>query len=104
LVRANDRGIEQNPLFVELHLEALEDGLPVTSPRPQRETIVDRLPGSEPLRQVSPRNAGLESIENRVDEEAVAQHRSRTATTRKHSRQQVPLSISQSMSLRHIQL
>jgi hypothetical protein len=70
-VRTNDRRIEQNALFVELDLEVLENSLPVPSPRPQRKPVVDRLPWPEALGQVAPRNAGLEAIEDCVDEEAV---------------------------------
>ena len=72
MVRTNDGCIEQNALFVELDLKVLEDGLPVPSPRPEREPIVDRLPWTKALGQVSPRDAGLEAVEDRVDEQAVA--------------------------------
>jgi hypothetical protein len=85
-MRTNDGSIEQNALFVELHLEMLENGLPVSPPRPQREPIVDRLPRAKTLGQISPGDAGLETVENCVDEEAVAYRWSWTTTTRKHSR------------------
>jgi hypothetical protein len=86
LVRTNDGGIEQNALFVELDLKVLENSLPVPSPRPERKSVVDRLPWAEAFGQVSPRNAGLESVENSIDEEAVAQRWSRAATAGKYSR------------------
>ena len=103
-MRTNDGGVEEHPLLIELNLEALEYVLPVPSPRPEREPVVDGFPRTEALGQISPRNARLQSVQHRVDEEALAKLGCRTATTRKHSRQQVPLGVGQSMTVCHSQL
>jgi hypothetical protein len=84
-VRTNDRGIQEHALLVELDLEVLEYVLPIPSPRPKREAVIDGFPRTEALGQISPRNARLESIEDRVDKEALTKLGCGTATTRKHS-------------------
>lgn len=103
-MRTNDRSIEEYTFLVELNLEVLENGFPVPPSRPEREPIVKGLPWPKALGKVSPGNSRLEAVENRVDEEAVAQSRGGTATAREHYGQQVPLSICQSMAVCHNQL
>jgi hypothetical protein len=71
LVRTNVRGVEENALFIELDLQALEDLLPVLSPRPQSEAVVDGLPRPKPRGEISPRRTGFQAIEDRIDEEAL---------------------------------
>ena len=83
-MRTNDRSIEQHTFLVELDLEVLEDCLPVPPSRPEREPVVNGLPWPKALGKVSPGNSRLEAVENRVDEEAVAQRGGGTATAREH--------------------
>jgi len=57
--------------FLELVEDLLEDLLAI----PARELVVNRVPWTESLRQVSPRNARLGDVEDRVHEGAIGQIR-----------------------------
>ena len=104
LMRTNDGSIEEHALIIELDLKMLENALPVPPPRPKRESVVDSFPRTEALGQISPRNARLESVQHRLDEEALAKFRCRPATTWKYAGQKFPLRIGQSMAVCHSQL
>ncbi len=53
--------------FLELVEDSLEDLLAI----PACELVVNRMPGTEPLGQISPRDARLGDVEDRVHEGAV---------------------------------
>ena len=100
----NDRGVDEHALTIELDLQTLENRLPVPTPRPQGEPVVDGFPGSKPWRKVSPRPSGLQTVEDLTDEQAIAQFRGRVTSTWKYDGQQLPLRVHQSMAVRHSQL
>src|SRR6185312_16342122 len=75
LMCADDRSVDDRACVVDLVLQLTEDRGPVSLPRPVREAVVDRLPRAKSLRQVTPRRAGLGSIEHGLDEESVSAHR-----------------------------
>jgi hypothetical protein len=56
-------------------LEVVEDSLEDLLAIPARELVVNGVPWTESLRQVSPRNARLGDVEDRVHEGAVGQVR-----------------------------
>jgi hypothetical protein len=104
LVRANNRGIQQYAFLIELDLQAFEDRFPVPLSRPLGEAVVDGLPWAKSRRKVSPRRSGLESIEDRIDEEAVSQHWCGPPACWQNPGQQLPLRVGQCMAVRHSQL
>ena len=73
---------------------------PQPSSRPVGKPIVNRLPRAEPLREVAPRHAGLESINHRVEKQSVAAPRLRPGPLRrKQSSTNVPTEASLSACL-----
>lgn len=71
LVRSDYSPINDGPNVIDLELQLLEEDLPNPPVSPVREPVVDRLPWSEALRQIPPRNACFRAEQDRVDEFAV---------------------------------
>jgi len=77
---SNAAAVDDGSRLVDLHTERFEYAREVTVLRPVVEAIVNALPGPESLRQITPRNAGLSSIKNRIDELAIADLRLRSVS------------------------
>ena len=69
-MRPNHGTVEDHPFQVWV-LQLLEDPLPDPLGTPTIEPLPDRVPASEPLGEVAPRDAGLGDPEDGVDEEAI---------------------------------
>ena len=65
--------VDDGPRVVEFELELAKDRSPMTLLRPVRKAIVDGLPRTESLRQVTPRQTGFGAKENGFDEETIAE-------------------------------
>ena len=97
---ADDRSVDDRACVVDLVLQLTEDRGPVSLPRPVREAVVDRLPRAKSLRQVTPRRAGLGSIEHGLDEESVSAYRRRArALSRQHALKPTPLLFRECVSV-----
>jgi hypothetical protein len=95
LMRSDHSSIDDGADLIVLKLEFLEDEFPNTTVCPVGEAIVDRLPRTESLRQIAPRNAGFRAEKDGVDELSVAYFRSGTlASLRKKRSQPGPLLVS----------
>lgn len=86
LVSSNNRRVDnRNFIFdlevIRIDLNCGEENLPDARLRPVVESIVNALPRPETLREVSPRNTGLRSIEDRIDEHSIADLRLGSRTT-----------------------
>jgi hypothetical protein len=68
LVRSDYGSINDRANVVDLKLQLLEYFEPDPAVRPIREPIVNRLPWTKALRQITPRNACLGAIEDCIDE------------------------------------
>jgi hypothetical protein len=68
LVSADDRGVNDHVFVVLIACQQLENTLENPTLRPLIEALMDDLPITKPLREITPRNAGSISIENSLDE------------------------------------
>jgi hypothetical protein len=97
-MRADDGTVDDGAGLIDLELELLEDDRPVPAHGPVVEAVVDRLPWTESLGQVSPRKTCLEPEENGLDEEPVAAQRGGPALLfRKKGLKSAPLRFRQSV-------
>jgi len=97
-MRPCDRGIDEASCVIQLHLERLEDALEVTGLRPVGKAVVDGLPFAVSLRQIAPRRPGLEHVNDRVEEAAVASARF-SAVAMNERFYLLPLCVGQLMSV-----
>jgi hypothetical protein len=72
LVRSDYRSINDGANVIDLQLQLLEYPEPDPAIRPIGESIVDGLPWTKALRQITPRNACFAAIEDRINELPVA--------------------------------
>lgn len=72
---ANDRTVNDAACFIKFELQLSKDSLPSAGTSPIGESVVDRLPRAKTIWQITPRNAGASAIEDRFDEETIAQQR-----------------------------
>jgi len=100
-VCSDDRGVEDGAVFVYFELERFEDRGPVTAQGPVRESVEDGLPRAKALRKISPRYAGFCPVEHGVDEGTVFELGLRPSSLRNDDADHRPLSIGQSMAVRH---
>jgi hypothetical protein len=102
LVCANDGAIDDRAGLIDLDLQLPEDRCPVSLPRPVRESVVDRLPRTEPLGQIAPRQASLGAKKNGLDEDAIASRRLRPSLLlRQDSLQATPLLVGERVPMHH---
>ena len=87
---ADDGAVDDRADIVDFELELAEYEVPVPFLRPVGEAVVHRLPGTESLRQVTPRAARLGAIEHGVDEEAVTEERRRPCLLRRQNSLEPP--------------
>jgi hypothetical protein len=99
-VRANDGTVDDRANLVDLELKLLEDDLPLALLRPVVEPVVDGLPRTEALGQISPRHAGLGSEQYGFDEEPIASRRLRSGLLlRDHRLEATPLLFGERVSM-----
>jgi hypothetical protein len=72
LVRSDYGPVDDGSDIIVFELQLLEYELPNAPVRPVGESVVDRLPGTEALRQITPGDAGFRAIEDRIDELSIA--------------------------------
>ena len=100
LMRPDDCSIDDGPEFVVLELQFLEYEVPDAAVRPIREPVVDRLPWSESLWQITPRKPGLRAVQHGVDEKPISELGPWTlALLRQKLAEPRPLFVVQSMSM-----
>jgi hypothetical protein len=99
LVRPNDGCVEEGAGFVILDGELGEDALPRSLLGPPGEAVVHGLPATEPLGQISPRDAGPDAPDDGVDEIAVPSLGERSRTYREKAFNALPLGIAQFVSV-----
>jgi hypothetical protein len=100
LVCANDGAIDDRTDLIDLQLKGLEDQLPSALLRPIVEPVVNRLPRTEALRQVSPWHACLGPEQHGFDKEPVTQRRGRSSLLLRQGRLQAsPLIVGQRVSM-----
>ena len=92
---ANDRAVDHRVLVVGLARQAPEEPFPHAALGPSAEPGVHLLPGTEPLRQVPPGNAGAVAVEHRLDEQAIVlgRHADVSLAARQQALDPVPLVI-----------
>ncbi|ALM36625.1 hypothetical protein SFR_5864 [Streptomyces sp. FR-008] len=101
LMGPHDGGVDRDvpvdlPGRIGLGLDPLEQAFPGSVGRPQAVTFVDRLPRTEPFRQVTPLNAGPHPVQNPVDHLPVIPPPATTPVTDRQKRPQpFPLGIRQ---------
>jgi hypothetical protein len=96
----NAAAIDDGSGLIDPDSERLEDSREVTALRPVVETIVDALPRSESLGQVTPRNPGFRSVQHGIDELPIANLRSwAVSLVRKNGPQSLPLLVAQRVSV-----
>jgi hypothetical protein len=74
-MRTHDGGVEHHVFVVVVARQQLENALEYAALRPPIEALIDALPIAEALRQVTPRNAGTITVENRFDEQPIVRRR-----------------------------
>jgi len=94
-VGANDGAIDDGNVFVDFYLELTKDPRPVILRGPVGESVVDRLPRAEALRQIPPRNARLHSKEDRIHEQPVVLRLPPLRSPREQRIEPSPLRITQ---------
>lgn len=86
--------------MIDLHAQRFEDAREGTVLRPVVEPILDALPGPESLRQITPGNSSLASVEYCFNKLSVAEFRLRTVSLlRKDRPQSLPLFVAQRVSV-----
>jgi len=101
---ADHGGIDDRRRVVDVDLEFAEQIRPRIPLSPSGEPVVDGLPWTESLWQVSPRHAGLRSIDDRVDEQPITTRGLSTLRTPRQQRlNSRPLFVGQRMPM-HVQL
>ena len=96
----NAAAVDDGSGFVDPHSKRFEDAREVTMLRPIVEAIVDALPRSESLGQITPRNARFSAVQHGLDEQPIAEFRLRAVSLlRKDGPQPFPLLIAQRMSV-----
>jgi hypothetical protein len=99
-VCADDRAIDDGAGLVDFNLKLFEDGFPALLAGPVGESIVDALPGAEPLGQIAPGQTGLCPMKDGFDEESVAENGPRSLLlSRKHALQAGPLIVGQCVTM-----
>jgi hypothetical protein len=101
---ADDGGVDHDTFFVDLYSKCPEDGRPVTTLRPVREPVEDRLPGAKALWEIAPRYARFRAVEHRIDKPPVVEFGLRATFLGDGDAYHRPLRIGQSMAERHAQL
>jgi len=71
LVSAYNGGIDHHVFVVVIVHQHLENSLENPALRPPTEALVDDFSITETLREITPRNAGSISVENRFDEQSI---------------------------------
>jgi len=74
-MRAHDGGVDHHVLIVVITRQLLENALENSTLGPSVETLIDDVPITEPLGQITPRNARSISVQNGVDEQAIIRGR-----------------------------
>ena len=101
LMGTDNRAVGDRSDLIDLSLlEVSEDRRPVAFLRPATEPVVDRLPRSKSFRQIAPWNARLRSVQDRVDEEAIAALRIGASLRFRNRRlEERPLLVGESVSM-----
>jgi hypothetical protein len=96
----DDGAVDDRTGVVDLELQLPEDGGPEPASRPVGEAVVDRLPRTESLRQVTPGRASFGAIKDRLDEETVAAHRNGSRSlTGQDTLEAMPLRVRERVSV-----
>ncbi|MFM2153158.1 MAG: hypothetical protein RL199_1593 [Pseudomonadota bacterium] len=74
-MRPDHRPVNDAAFFVGFNAKRLENLFPDSSEGPVAEAVVDGLPWSEPLWEVTPWDTGSRSVDDRIQERPVTQRR-----------------------------
>ena len=97
---ANYGTVDDGAGLIDLDLQLLENRGPVALLRPVCEAVVDGLPRTESLRQVSPRAPRLGAVQHGLDKETIAPDRLRARPLSRQDRlQSTPLRVRERVSV-----
>ena len=71
LVSAHEGGVDHHVFVVVITRQELENILENSALRPSIEVLIDDLPVTKALGQITPRNTSSEPVENRFDEQSI---------------------------------
>ncbi len=71
LVSAHDGGVNHHIFVIVIARQQLENALENAALRPSIEALIDDLPITKALREITPRNAGSISVQNGFDEHSI---------------------------------